>query len=419
MRLIGLFIALACAAGAQNLPPEVILLARIKSHLREELSRVPNYTCLETISRFRSAAHSRLNPLDRVRLEIVYSNHREYYGSPGDREMSVDDPRAFVGSGMIGNGVFALTLNNILEGAQFTYRGDELLAGRSAARYDFHIPRMLKGLSISIPGGQGTVGEDGSIWADRISLDLVRVETVAAEIPPSLPIDEMTTTVNYARTRIGERDVLLAQQADIDLSEPGGLEDFDHFDFTHCRAYTAESEIRFDTEPGEAAEQVPERPADGSIPAFLGVTVQLETSIRDSDAVGTLIRGKVSGDVTRRGKIVIPAGSVVRGRIRRLERYQTGKAFIVGLEFSEIEVRGRIVPFYADLLRIEKNPLIRPSLSEKVFVRRAGEIQVNDKTVTLQELPGVASFFVAGETFTIPAGLRMTWRTRGPIRGIR
>ncbi len=147
--------------------------------------------------------------------------------------------------------------------------------------------------------------------------------------------------------------------------------------------------------------------------------MQLETSIRDSDAVGTLIRGKVSGDVTRRGKIVIPAGSVVRGRIRRLERYQTGKAFIVGLEFSEIEVRGRIVPFYADLLRIEKNPLIRPSLSEKVFVRRAGEIQVNDKTVTLQELPGVASFFVAGETFTIPAGLRMTWRTRGPIRGIR
>ncbi len=252
MRLIGLFIALACAAGAQNLPPEVILLARIKSHLREELSRVPNYTCLETISRFRSAAHSRLNPLDRVRLEIVYSNNREYYGSPGDREMSVDDPRAFVGSGMIGNGVFALTLNNILEGAQFTYRGDELLAGRSAARYDFHIPRMLKGLSISIPGGQGTVGEDGSIWADRISLDLVRVETVAAEIPPSLPIDEMTTTVNYARTRIGERDVLLAQQADIDLSEPGGLEDFDHFDFTHCRAYTAESEIRFDTEPGGA-----------------------------------------------------------------------------------------------------------------------------------------------------------------------
>jgi len=47
---------------------------------------------------------------------------------------------------------------------------------------------------------------------------------------------------------------------------------------------------------------------------------------------------------------VIPDGSVVRGRIRRLERYQGGGAFIVGLEFTEVEVRGRLLPFYADPL---------------------------------------------------------------------
>lgn len=423
---IVLLLLLTSAAGAQSLPPEVILLARIKSHLREELSRMPNYTCLETISRFRGAPHAQLKPLDRVRLEIVYSNNQEYFGSPGDREIGVEDPRAFVGSGMIGNGLFAMTLNNILEGGQFTYRGDELLAGRSAVRYDFHIPRMYKGLVISAPGGFGTVGEDGSIRVDRSSLDLARITAVATEVPPSLPISGMVTDVSYARTQIGEHTVLLAQQADIDLSTSGGLEDFDRFEFTHCRAYSAESQIRFDTETGGAAEHIPQSSAmplfrglaSESIPALLAVTVQLTTPITQSDSVGTSIQGKVSGDVTRKGKIVIPDGSVVRGRIRRLEQHETGKAFIVGLEFTEIEVRGRSIPFYADLLRIEKNALIKPTLSERVFVHRAGRIQVAEETINLHELPGVASFFVTGQSFRLPVGFRMVWRTRGPIRGI-
>jgi hypothetical protein len=429
-RLSGIFAALACTAVAQSLPPEVILLARIKSQLRQELSRLPNYTCLETVSRFRRSAgahgssHKRLEPLDRVRLEIVYSDHREYYGSPGAREMSVDNPAAFIGSGMIGNGAFALTLNNILEGARFSYRGEELEAGRPVVRYEFHISKMLKALVITVPGGQGTVGEEGSILVDKSSLDLVRVESVATEIPPSLPLEEMTTDVSYASTRIGGHDVLLAQQADIYVLESSGLEDFDRLEFTHCRAYSAESEIRFDTSTGERREYAPPKaspvlPAarvSKSLPALLSVSVQLATPISDRDAVGTLIEGKVSGDVVRRGKVLIPDRSLVRGRIRRLERDDTGRAFIVGLEFTETEAHGETLPFYADLLRIDKNPQITPTLSERVFVRRAGGLQIEDNTITLPELPGVASFFIRGETFTIPAGFRAVWRTRGAIR---
>jgi len=106
--------------------------------MREELSHLPNYTCLETIARFRkepghpSQFQGQLKPLDTVRLEIVYSNHREWYGSPGSRNLSADDPVEFIGSGMIGNGAFAITLHNIVEGATFRYRGEEALAGGPA-----------------------------------------------------------------------------------------------------------------------------------------------------------------------------------------------------------------------------------------------------------------------------------------------
>src|SRR5262249_39674276 len=136
-------VVLTGIATPQDLAPDVRLLTRIKAHLREELSQIPNYTCLETIERFHKepgySTHDRgrLEPLDTVRLEVVYSDHREWYASPGDRKLSVDNPVTFVGSGMIGNGVFGLTLYNIIEGARFTYRGEDSLHGRTAVKYDF------------------------------------------------------------------------------------------------------------------------------------------------------------------------------------------------------------------------------------------------------------------------------------------
>ena len=79
----------------------------------------------------------------------------------------------------------------------------------------------------------------------------------------------------------------------------------------------------------------------------------------------------------------------------------------MGLEFTEVEVNGESLRFYADLLRMDRLPGIRPTL------KSIGNYQT--QKITLPELPGVASFFVAGATFTIPPGFRTVWRTRGLI----
>jgi hypothetical protein len=122
--------------------------------------------------------------------------------------------------------------------------------------------------------------------------------------------------------------------------------------------------------------------------------------------------------VRRKGKTVIPNGSLVRGRIRRLERYPNGKndEFIVALEFTEVEVNGGPLRFYADLLKMDKRREIRPNLSEQVLVRSVAGVEARTQTVTLPELPGVASFFVQGKTFTLPSEFGMVWRTRGLTR---
>jgi hypothetical protein len=368
-----------------------------------------------------------MQPLDMVRLEVAYTNRREWYGSPGDRNFSEDGPAAFIGSGMIGNGFFAITLSNIFvsDMATFTYRGEETLSGRTVSRYDFRLRRQSGGLSVSLPEGAGTVGEQGSFWADPQSLDLIRLESQADEIPPYLPLVEMTLNVNYARMRIGEYGVLLAQDAGLHMRKTTGEENYNHLEYTHCRAFSAQSEIRFDSDPQGAAQPPPsdshktlseEGRAGEAIPPFLPIALQLTAPITDRDAVGRLIEARVSGDVVRKGKIVVPHGSLVRGRIRRLERYQEGGEYVVGLEFTEVELNGGSMRFYADLIRMDRTPGIRASLNELVVVRTGGGYQTTSQTVTLPELPGVASFFVSGKTFTIPSGFHMIWRTRGLVR---
>lgn len=422
-------VVLTKVAIPQDLAPDVQLLTRVKAHLREELSQIPNCTCWETITRFhrepgRSTHDSAtLKPLDTVRLEVVYSNHREWYASPGDRKLNVDNPVRFIGSGMIGNGAFGSMLYNIIEGARFIHRGEDKLHGRTAVKYDFYLSALLKGLTISVPGGVGTVGEEGSLWFDAQTLDLIRLESRADEIPPYLPLEEAGTNVNYARMRIGNHDVLLAQQADMHMLTSSGMEDFDRLEFTHCRAYSVESFLRFDTDTEEPPKslQAPALPVpaepDRTVPALLKVTVRLTTPISEKDSVGTSIEGKVSGDVLRKGRILIPNGSTVHGRIRRLERYEgRGGGFIVGLEFTEVDVRGEPLMFYADLLEIDKNPHIKQTRSEQIFVHGISGLHIGDETIALPELPGVASFFISGETFAIPNSFRMVWRTRGPIQ---
>src|ERR1035438_3035697 len=106
-------LGLAWAAAAQGLPPEVLLLARVKAHTREQLARLPNCSCLETVRRDHQPAGGVMRPMDTVRLEVLYSDHHELYASPGDRRFGDNQPMDFVGSGTIGNGHFALYLSEI------------------------------------------------------------------------------------------------------------------------------------------------------------------------------------------------------------------------------------------------------------------------------------------------------------------
>src|SRR4030095_10420178 len=90
---------LGTVAIPQDLPPGVLLLSRVKRHIKEELQRLPNISCLETVQREHQPDMNKRRHLDTVRLEVITNGDKEFFASPGDRRFSQQHPINYVGSG--------------------------------------------------------------------------------------------------------------------------------------------------------------------------------------------------------------------------------------------------------------------------------------------------------------------------------
>jgi hypothetical protein len=415
----------AGVASSQDLPPEVLLLSRVKRHVREELQNLPNISCLETVRREFQPTNSRMRPLDTIRLEVLTNGEKELFASPGDRKFSERHPIGYAGSGVLGNGLFGLYLKDILLNASASdkYKGEEEIGGRRLARFDYRLPAVWAGQVINLPEGSGRVGLRGSYWADPQTFDVLRLEMNAYDIPLTLPITEAVTSIDYAPTDLGNNLVmLLPRSADFLMGKLSGEVNHNRVEFTGCRVFQAQSTIDF-----AAPDSVQEPPRFGTsavddtlrpLPAGLRIAVNLRTRITAAMTVGSLIEGVVDGSVRANGAVVIASASPVRGRIRRLERYSDPSPhFVVGLEFTEVELQGVRHRFYASLVEMESAPGVEKTLAgrDQAEVRELwkGSNDVSHKVETLQlpALPQAAVFFFRGATLNLPRGFRTVWQT--------
>jgi hypothetical protein len=424
-RSIPLLFLAVFSVPAQDLPPEVLTLARIRDRVREAVERLPDCTCVETVARFRKPARKEFKPLDRAVLQVLFSGGKELFAFPGDTHWETN-PSAFLTSGMISNGLFALNLKTVFldNHSIIRYKGEESPTGRREARYDFHISRVASGYTVEHAGASGVVAMRGSFWADPATYDLRRLEIHADEIPPELLYADISTIIDYNRVRIGESDVLLPQTADVRTTGVDGEENRNLIEFTHCQGFHAESKLVFgaagDAAPAAGPAATPPRPAavEGTLPPDLRIAVALSARVDDGATVGSLIQGKVAGSVTQKGKVLVPDGALVEGRIRRLERYSdAGDYFIVALEFTRLETPGGNLLFYADLQDVDRREGTEMVLTNTTRVEQGGSgsaawYNTHSERIWTHDIPGVGTFFVRGSSFSLPPGFKTMWKTQ-------
>ncbi len=399
------------AAQYEPLKPmsdDTIRLARIRSHMSINLTGLPNYTCLQTIERSRRRARSRKFELyDTLRMEVALVSGKELFSWPGSGKFEDRDIHELVGSGTFGNGNFAIHSRSVFlsNAPTFQYDGVREEQGRKLFRYSYDVPQMLSGYRVRSGDKEAIVAYHGYFLADEESLDLVRLEVVTDEIPPALQIATTTSTMHYARVRIGSGEFLLPQSSLLTITDITGGESQNRIEFTGCRQYATESFVSF-AEPStvEPAAAAPP-PQHIDVASGLLLELYLQTPVKFSGtAIGDPINALLGNNVRRDGKVVLPKGAVVKGRITGLSKTpgRNGEILNITLLFSEIEFQGGFGSLSAELVEVTPNALAGTRVA--VWPRNP-------------EQPGQGTLSLSGNRQELSKGYRMLWRTQTSYSG--
>jgi len=401
-------ISVAVTAGAAGQAPDEGQLAGFQAKVRQDMTSIPNYTCLETIERAHREPHARaFKSIDTVRLEVSSVSGKELFAWPGARHFDDRDVKSMVPGGAIGSGMFTMFAHNLFVNGQGArqYRGNEDLEGRASVRYDFYLTPQTSGLRITSGGASETVAARGSFWFDAASLDLIRLDVYGDGMPYSLKLAESVFRTSYARTKIGDADDLLPKRSELTMTHFDGAASRDVIDFSDCREYHAESTISFDAPHPSLPEAPKPQVREVDLPAGLLVPVELETAIDSKTAsVGDTLHARVVEEVRYKGDLAVPRGATVTGHLRKFDRGSPQAPYAVAIEFSEIEWEGVRAAFHAELVDIER----KSAGAHKPVTYYDGH---RDKVQIDGGIPGAGIFYIDAAKFRIPPGFHMVWRT--------
>ncbi|HYP06373.1 MAG TPA: hypothetical protein VER03_09045 [Bryobacteraceae bacterium] len=340
------------------------LLASVKLKLHDDLRRLPNYLCTETIDQSRIRGYSCSGPechkvfLSRIRLDVGFVKGKQIFGWPGGERLSDSDVSRFV-SGLVTDGDL-VALARILLVSKPTIKTEryEDLYGRAAIRYDFHVPLDNSGWLVGTPAEQLNVAYSGSFWVDPSSQEVVELRILAEGLPSAWEVKAIDRTLQYTRIPIGSRSFLLPSRALLVTTLGDGMTRImTEAQFSNCRQYTAESTLEFPIDAVLSA-QAPanaSRHPTISLPDEFAAELSLETEIdTDRAAVGDLITARLKRKLGKRWRVRKNSDIVLHGRIDRLN-VVNGRHY-VGIAFNYLEIGGEKVD-----IRNRRNELIANS----------------------------------------------------------
>lgn len=313
---------LACQ-GQEVVAPDALLLSEIKAKVTESLAHLPNFTCAQTIER--SVRRARVfHKLDTVRLEVAMIGGREVYGWPGANRISESELSSLV-SGTIGTGDFGALERGIFSNGSTEYKffGDADWNGRQTIRFDYAVPLPASGYRLRVQQNEAVVGFHGSFWADPDSLNILRIDVTAENIPSTLGLQATSKSLEYAAAKFGDTEFVLPASAQLDLTDVHGLQSRNRAMFHNCHQFLGTSKLSFTDKPDIATTGPTEAPKIEAIelPAKFNVELSLLTPI-DSEgaAVGDEVQAKLEHDLKNGHTVLAPKGAVLTGRIMTLHR---------------------------------------------------------------------------------------------------
>jgi len=365
-----------CAAAAAGQPDAVAIMSRVLERVQESTHGLPRYACIETVTRdfytpvatvmraCDAVLAGRENPTpdlelrrsstDRLRLEVTMAPHGELHSWAGDREFGDGNIDAIVREGPLGSGMFSGFLAAVFEQDATAYRLLQLmptLGGRSLARFAFDVPVAKSHYKVKVGTDWMATAYTGEFEADAVAGELSWLQVKTAVMPSAAGTCQTTTRMNLGRTAIGAGKFLVTTGARQVFEMTDGTRVVNNIEFSSCREYLGESNIRFETDAALRTETAaPKKNPPAEIPPGLKFSIELRHALDTAtSAAGDRFTARLATPIRYGfGYTVAPKGAPVEGRLLRVQSYYGNpKESIFVLRIESVEVRGVKMPLTA------------------------------------------------------------------------
>lgn len=210
---------------------------------------LPNFVCSQMTTRYAERSKSEgWQPIDVITAKVVYEDGKESY-----KEITVGGRRTNKSmldlGGSTSTGEFASILGGLLADqsrAEFKFYQSTTVANEPAAIYDFKVPLANSNWTINVGGQTLRPAYSGSIWIDRATAQVRRIEMQADNIPKDFPEDTIQSAVDYQEVPLGTYKFLLpvhAENLGCDRGSPICTKNT--IDFRDYHKYSGESTVVF------------------------------------------------------------------------------------------------------------------------------------------------------------------------------
>ena len=236
--------------AAPNPPsnPRVAFIETARAASNDFLTGLPNYVCQEHTTRYTSQGKvADWHAVDIVSVELVYQDGKEKY-----QNLSINgkpSKKAPEESGAWSTGEFGTVLRDLFSpatAAKFKYIKDSTASSMAASVYEFAVDRAHSHWKVTMAAQSIFPSYKGSIWLDKKSARVLRIEMQATNIPPDFPEDAVESAVDYGYISLGTDKFFLPTKAEV-LSCHRGMNVCDRnvIEFRNYHKFAGESNIIF------------------------------------------------------------------------------------------------------------------------------------------------------------------------------
>src|SRR5581483_1112846 len=210
---------------------------------------LPNYMVQQITTRYQTENVKRgWTAQDVVTADVTVQDGRESYKNIKVGSKSTNKPMDQI-EGTRSTGEFSTLLQQLLDNGatRFKSGGIDTIHNRSAYVYSFEIPREASRWRIESPSQLYYPAIKGSVWIDKETSRVLRIEQQGKPMPALFPFDTIETSADYDFIRLGTAGLfLLPVEAEVLSCQRGtSVCNRNKIEFRNYRKFTAESDVSF------------------------------------------------------------------------------------------------------------------------------------------------------------------------------